>query len=234
MLKLDKWLSDQLGYSAYNIIKLNLNNFKFLLPKSKKILITIKSEKKISKNFLKKNKIKLVETKIKFFKKLNKSQNTNSKIPKDIRLAKRKDKKSLLDIAQDSFTKSRFFRDKRIGKNIAKKINGNWILNFFNKKRGDYLIVINYKKKVAGFLLILKNKNNYIIDLIAVKNRYKNLGCATKMLDFFQHYILKKRSSFIFASTQSINDESIRFYRKNKFRIKKKEYIYHYFNFKNY
>ena len=104
-------------------------------------------------------------------------------------------------------------------------------MNFFNKKRGEYLIIIKLKKEIAGFLLILKNKNNFVIDLVAVKKKFKKLGYASKMLNFFNHHIIKNKNIFLYASTQSSNVESLKFYKKNNFKIKSKEHIYHLTNF---
>jgi hypothetical protein len=67
-LKIDKWLSSQLGYSAYNINNLKDKNFNFLNYKYKNILISIKSKKKIKNSFLKKNHIKLIEKNLTFIK----------------------------------------------------------------------------------------------------------------------------------------------------------------------
>ena len=68
MLKIDKWLSKQLGYSAYNINSANVRNFNFFKFKSKNVLISIKSDKKFTNTFIKKNKIKLIENNLTFFK----------------------------------------------------------------------------------------------------------------------------------------------------------------------
>jgi ribosomal protein S18 acetylase RimI-like enzyme len=228
LLKLDKWLSKQLGYSAYNLNAAYLKQFNFLEARSKKILITIKSNKRIDNYFLKKNKIKFIEKNLTFFKKVSPNTNTEHKEFQNIRFSKKKDKKLVLGIAQNAFMKSRFFQDTKIKKNIAKKIKRNWILNFFTKTRGDYLIVSEINKKVVGFLLMLKSQSNYIIDLIAVNRSYKNLGFASKMLNFFHNFVVKKKNSIIFVSTQAINKGSIKFYKKNKFKIKHKKYIYHF------
>lgn len=228
MLKLDKWLSKQFGHFVYNLNPKDLVKFKFLNSKFQKILITIKTKKKINTQFLKKNKIKLVEKNITFFKKFNKS-NFNTDL-KNVRFAKNKDKESIATLAQNAFIKSRFFQDKGINKKIARKIKRNWVLNFFKKKRGDYLIISEIKKKPVGFLLIIKNKNNYIIDLIAVNKTYKKTGLASKMLIFFENYIKNIKKSLIVVSTQSNNKESIKFYLKNNFKIKFKKYIYHFKN----
>jgi len=227
LLKIDKWLSDQFGYSAYNIDNLNEKNFNFLNYISKSILISIKSNKKIKNSFLEKNKIKFIETNLTFFKN-SRTKNLKNNYYKNIRFANIFDKKSILDIAGNSFIKSRFFKDKNIKKKLAKKIKRNWVLNFFRKKRGEYLIVSEFNKKVVGFLLVLKNKKNYIIDLIAVKKNYQNLGLGTKMLKFLENRVLKKSKVKIYASTQSDNKNSIKLYIKNKFKVKYKKYVYHF------
>ena len=227
MLKIDKWLSSQLGYSAYNIDNTSLKNFNFLRYKSKNILISIKSNKKFKNLFLKKNQIKLIEKNITFLKTPRKKK-VEINYFKNIRLANIFDKKKILDIAGNSFIKSRFYKDKNIKKRLAKKIKRNWVLNFFKKKRGEHLIVSEVNKKVVGFLLILKNQKDYIIDLIAVKKIYQNLGLGTKMIEFLENKILKQNKVKIYVSTQSDNKDSIKLYIKNKFKVKYKKYVYHF------
>jgi ribosomal protein S18 acetylase RimI-like enzyme len=227
LLKIDKWLSSQLGYSAYNIDNISLKNFNFLRYKSKNILISIKSNKKFKNLFLKKNQIKLIEKNITFLKTPRKKK-VEINYFKNIRLANIFDKKRILDIAGNSFIKSRFYKDKNIKKRLAKKIKRNWVLNFFKKKRGEHLIVSEVNKKVVGFLLILKNQKDYIIDLIAVKKIYQNLGLGTKMIEFLENKILKQNKVKIYVSTQSDNKDSIKLYIKNKFKVKYKKYVYHF------
>jgi ribosomal protein S18 acetylase RimI-like enzyme len=227
LLKIDKWLSDQLGYAAYNINSSNVKNFNFFNHKSKKVLISIKSNKKFKTNYLKKNKIKLIENNITFFK-VSRKKKLEDNYFKNIRFASTLDMKQISDIAENSFINSRFFKDKKIKKKLAIKIKRNWILNFFRKKRGEYLIVSELSKKVIGFLLILKNKKNYIIDLIAVKKNFHNLGFGTKMIEFLENKVLKRNGAKIYVSTQSNNKASIKLYIKNKFRAKHKKYVYHF------
>ena len=227
MLKIDKWLSRQLKYTAYNINNVNYENFNFLKYKFKNILISIKSDKKIKSSFLKKNKINLIETNLTFFKN-SKKKKVEINYFNNIRFANIFDKKPILDIAINSFTKSRFFKDKNINQRLARKIKYNWVLNFFKKKRGEHLIVSEFNKKVVGFLLVLKNKKNYIIDLIAVKKNYQNLGYGTKMIEFLENKVLIVNKVKIYASTQSNNEDSIKLYIKNKFKVKYKKYIYHF------
>ena len=226
MLKIDKWLSVQLGYLAYNINNID-KSFDFSEYRHKKILISIKSNKQIKNSFLKKNKIKLIEKNVTFFKN-SKKKKIEKNYFKNIRFANNFDKKKILDIAENSFINSRFFKDKNIKKKIARKIKRNWVLNFFRKKRGEYLIISECNKKVVGFLLILKNKNDYIIDLIAVKKKYQNLGIGTKMIRFLENIVLKRNKVKIYVSTQSNNKDSIKLYIKNKFKVKYRKYVYHF------
>jgi ribosomal protein S18 acetylase RimI-like enzyme len=225
LFKIDRWLSFQLGRPVYNTKYID-KNFNFSKYTHKKILISIKSNKKIRKSFLKKNKIRLIEKNLTFFKN-SKKEKLEENYFKNIRFANSFDKKQILDIAEDSFTNSRFFKDKNIKRYLAKKIKRNWVLNFFRKKRGKYLIVSECKKKVVGFLLILKSKNNYIIDLVAVKKNYQNLGFGTKMIKFLENIILKRNKVKIYVSTQSNNKYSIKLYIKNKFKEKYRNYVYH-------
>jgi dTDP-4-amino-4,6-dideoxy-D-galactose acyltransferase len=227
LLKIDKWLSSQLGYSAYNIDNTSLKNFNFLRYKSKNILISIKTNKKFKNSFLKKNQIKLIEKNITFLKSARKKK-VEINYFKNIRLANIFDKKAILDIAGSSFIKSRFYKDKNITKRLARKIKRNWVLNFFRKKRGEHLIVSEVNKKVVGFLLILKNQKDYIIDLIAVKKIYQNLGIGTKMIEFLENNILKQNKVKIYVSTQFDNKDSIKLYIKNKFKVKYRKYVYHF------
>jgi ribosomal protein S18 acetylase RimI-like enzyme len=228
LLKTDKWLSGQLGYPVYNIQSIGYKNFNFSEYFNKKILISIKCKKKINKFFLKQNKIKLIEKNLTFFKNVKKKERIQYNYFKNVRFANIFDKKKILDIAENSFIKSRFFKENKIKKNLSRKIKRNWLLNFFRKKRGKYLIVSEYNKSIVGFLLILKNKKSYIIDLIAVKKKYRNLGFGTKMIEFLENVILKKNIFKIYASTQSDNENSIKLYVKNKFKIKYFKYVYHF------
>lgn len=227
MLKKDKWLSSQLGYASYNINNISNKDFNFFKYRSRNILISIKSNKKIKNTILEKNKIKLIEINLTFFKN-SKKNFFQSNYFKNIRLANILDKRSIFNIAKNSFIKSRFFQDKNINRKLARKIKYNWILNFFKEKRGEYLIISEFKKKVVGFLLVLKNKKDYIIDLIAVKKNYQNLGLGTKMIEFLENKVLKLDKARIYVSTQSSNSESVKLYVKNNFKLKYKKYVYHF------
>ena len=117
MLKLDIWLSKQLGYLAYNINYNNLKKINFAKFKFKRIRITIKSKAKINNTFLKKNKIKLITRNWTFFKTVNVKKNKINKKEKEVRFANNLDKKSVLEISKKSLIQSSFYQDKKIKKN---------------------------------------------------------------------------------------------------------------------
>jgi hypothetical protein len=129
LFKIDKWLAVQLGYPAYNINNID-KSFDFSEYRHKKILISIKSNKQIKNSFLKKNKIKLIEKNLTFFKN-SKKKKLEKNYFKNIRFANNFDKKKILDIAENSFINSRFFKDKNIKKKNSEKNKTQLGIEFF-------------------------------------------------------------------------------------------------------
>ena len=76
------------------------------------------------------------------------------------RHANKKDIKQIVNIAKENNSNSRFIIDNLISERFKKKYRSEWVKNFFKKKRGDYLIVVDMKKQILGFILILKKKIN--------------------------------------------------------------------------
>ena len=62
-----------------------------------------------------------------------------------------------MNIAKENNLDSRFMVDKLIP-NKFKKYRSQWVKNFFNKKRGDYLFVSYQNNEILGFILIIKRK----------------------------------------------------------------------------
>ena len=61
-----------------------------------------------------------------------------------------------------------------------------------------------------------------------MKKNYQNLGYGTKMIEFLENKVLIENKVKIYVSTQSNNEDSIKLYIKNKFKVKYKKYIYHF------
>lgn len=216
----DKWLSKIIGkqvylYKSYKSINLDL-------PKKTKfsyIKINKKEKKKIQ--IIKKKNFKFINCNITFEKNIVKT-NFNSN---NIRLAKLKDKKKIQKIAYNNFNQSRFNLDKKLKKK-SKLIKSEWVNNYFKKKRGDALFLIENNKVIAGFVLLIFNKQNLIIDLITIDLKYQRKGLGIKLINFLQDFYYKRFKKII-VGTQSNNKASLKFYKRNKFRIFKTEMVFH-------
>ena len=71
-------------------------------------------------------------------------------------------------LAENSFIYDRFHKDIEIPNNMASDLKKRWVDNFFKGKRGNNLLVSDINGVLAGFILLIENKKEVIIDLIAV------------------------------------------------------------------
>lgn len=77
-------------------------------------------------------------------------------------------------------------------------------------------------------MLIKKINKNFIIDLIATEKKFRGKGIATELSKFCEYYLQKKYNFFkLSALTQFTNLPSIKFYKKNNYKLKKTFYLYH-------
>lgn len=122
---------------------------------------------------------------------------------------------------------SRFIKDKFISKSFKVKYRSEWVRNFFRKKRGDYLLVAEKKKKILGFILILKKKNIFTIDLVASGKKHRKKKVASSLINFVNNKIMKNKDKIV-AGTQIDNLIAIKMYKKLGFvRKKNKTFCYH-------
>ena len=143
------------------------------------------------------------------------------------RNAKKRDIKQIIKIVKQNNLTSRFFTDKLISKKFKKEYRSEWVKNFFRKKRGDYLFVSEQNKKILGFILILKKKNRFIIDLIATSKNFRKKGVATSLINFTNNQIMRKKDK-ITAGTQINNLAAVKMYQNLGFiRKKEKTFCYH-------
>ena len=145
-------------------------------------------------------------------------------------IANQRVKKSIIDLARDSFEQDRFHRDPNIPNRLASEIKGQWVENFFKKKRGDncFVIMAN-KKQVKGFLLTLKKQNEIVIDLIAVDKKYRKQGIARKLIEGMINHYQDQYLSFT-VGTQINNKPSTDLYKKCGFLVAEYALVWHYFN----
>ena len=218
----DKFVSNLIGFESY------ISNKKILPIHLKKIkkpfFLTIKSKKKlIYKLSLKNIKIKLISKLVYFERCLKKTQSIDIKCRK----AKKNDIKQISNITKEEHLNSRFIIDKLIPVKFKKKYRSEWVKNFFRKQRGDYLIVAYKHNKILGFILILKKKNQFIIDLIVSGKKHRKKKVATSLINYINNKIMKKKDKMI-AGTQINNFIAIKMYKKLGFiRKKNQTFCYH-------
>ena len=209
----DKWLSKILKKKTYTII--NPQKKKLIYPRdSDFVFLKINKKDKKIINFYLLNNFKKINTNIIFEKKINDKKRLNDV---NLRNAKKKDLKKIQSIAIKSLINSRFNIDKKIKKKDAANIKKAWVNNFFQKKRGNALHVILIKKEIVGFVLLLFNKKNLIIDLIALSKNQQNKGIGKILINQLE-FIYKNKFKKIIVGTQSNNIQSIKFYKKVGFK----------------
>ena len=224
----DKFVSHLIGYQSY--ITNNFLSLNYIKKLERPFFITLKTKtskklsKKIIDSFKSLNlKIKLVSTMVSFERKYKE----NKKVYLDCREAKKKDIPQLKKICLEDTSNSRFFNDLSLPLKFRKTYRAEWILNFFKKKRGDFLIVAYKNKKVIGFILMLKKSFGLQIDLIVSSKKYQNKKVGTSLINYINNNFLKKED-IIRAGTQLDNIKANNIYKKLGFVKKKhKSYVYH-------
>ena len=219
-LKEDIFVSDIIGYKSYitNYVQ-DLDKIKLL---SKPYFITL--------ILLKKTNLKLENKKLNLATKLitfQRSFKKNLPVYTKCRPAKISDLKQLKKITEENSSNSRFIKDSLIKKKFKKVYRFIWLKNFFKKKRGDYLFVAVEKKKILGFILVIKEKNTFKIDLILSDIKFRKKKVASSLINTVNNKLMK-RNQRIVAGTQYDNYIAIKMYKKLKFlRNNKIKYIYH-------
>ena len=152
-----------------------------------------------------------------------------------IRESREEDSETVAKLAFNSFKLSRFHLDPEIDNYLACKIKYEWVLNYFNGKRGNKLFVIDSKSenKIVGFILLiekndlLKKNKSIIIDLISIHPKFNRIGLAFELISHASNYY-KENFSKLVVGTQAVNIAANNLYQKSKFRMTKSTYIFHY------
>ena len=223
----DTWLTNTLGFNAYNatgnLLLLNKNKilpYRFIDAKTDLTAFDeIENLQKIG--------FRLIDTNVQF----KTSYISLSKSYNGCRFAVPSDKEVIKKIAAESFIFSRFHLDKRISIDKANKIKSEWAGNFFKGNRGEWMIVFENKEKILGFLLLLKKpENTIVIDLIGVKKESQGKGIGKAMISFAFSNCISDQKSLVIAGTQLSNYKSLKFYSKLGFIISSANYVFHYHN----
>ena len=85
-----------------------------------------------------------------------------------VREAKERDFSSVGNVAEKSFTWTRFHQDFNIQNSIADNLKRQWAENFFKGERGTHMFVAETDGEIAGFNQLIVRGSETIIDLIGV------------------------------------------------------------------
>jgi GNAT superfamily N-acetyltransferase len=177
-------------------------------------------------SFLEEKGFRLVDTNIV----LSKPRSVSCYNDKDlhVRFAIPNDEIQTVDLAERSFSFSRFHLDPMLGRKTADLIKAEWVRNFFKGKRGKYLVLAFISDRVAGFLQLLDDttSNDLIIDLVAVDDQYRRRGIARRMIGFAEACCGDYWN--VIVGTQIANIPSLRLYEGMGFRCLNASYVLHY------
>ena len=130
------------------------------------------------------------------------------------------------EMAARSFVHDRFHRDPAIPSSVSDTLKRCWATNFFNGKRGDWMVVACDDSRPAGFLQLLRTPDGaMIIDLIAVAPAQRGRGLAGAMIAFACTNC--DCAGQVAVATQAVNTPSVRLYEKMGFRFDAAQYIFH-------
>lgn len=135
------------------------------------------------------------------------------------------DRGEVIAIARSCLRGSRFHRDPHIKPEVADALKGAWADNFFSGKRGDGMVVVDSRGRVAGFLLYLLKDAEMIIDLVAVAEEHRGIGLGVSLLVEAARQTGAER---IITGTQLANVAAVGFYENMGFRLVAANHTFHF------
>jgi len=133
-------------------------------------------------------------------------------------------KDKILEIAETSFSNSRFHQDEFIDNETANKIKREWAESYVTGLRGDCVFIALNNNIPAGFLLSMFDESKVVIDLIVVEKSYRNKGVASLLIETFINavqFIDKK------VGTQSSNLPAVNLYKSFGCELVEMKSIFH-------
>ncbi len=230
----DKWLSEMLQCPAYRISvpenRVEISRFEVDLAKLLEerplfAFAKVDPAKLTEVHLLEQYGFRLIDTNTQFDKPLQ----TDSQYAGNctVRFALAEDEEQAVVLGRNCFSYSRFHLDPLMPKEVADRIKGEWVRNYFTGKRGDAMVLAEIDGMVVGFLqLIYAGNETLIIDLIAVDDNHRRKGIAGDMIQFAE----ANCGNFpkIIVGTQIANVPSMRMYENLGFKISSASYVFHY------
>ena len=224
-LKPDLWLSEKLGKPAFNLRR-GFKEFSLNLLTSSPNFVSAKvpTDEHTAHLHLQQKGFQVIDVSLQYQGKPKLFE--LSKADYSVRQATNTDETTVCEIASEEFLLNRFHQDPRIPISVAKKIKQDWVANYFRGHRGDVLLVVTFQDEICGFLLLNTQENRFVIDLIAVKNCFRQRGVAKHLISYaWQHH--RKSAQEIHVGTQISNKGSMLLYSKMDLKLSATNYLLH-------
>lgn len=229
-LKEDEWLSSLLGVPAFHFNfesdeKKSIPDFFCQLPEKAFVDVKVLPEDVGVVRQLEAKGFHLIDTNIQLL------RQSGQFVPREteakIRFAESRDAPQVGFLAETGFSKDRFHLDQSIPTKVANAVKRAWAENFFNGRRGNWMVVAEVSSEICGFLLLLKGADGeLVIDLIAVSEAWQGQKIGSAMIGFALSNIAA--CGKILVGTQLANLESLSFYQALGFHVTSGKYVLHF------
>lgn len=216
----DVWLSNLIGKDCFTVQESFVSSPKFHLIPNSFYQSKLKIQNVFGINELLKKGFKVISHDVTFsldIKEFIKSESINNGFTIHFEKRDKKKAKQICALAEEAFAFDRFHLDDEIPKIVSNQIKREWVYNFFNGKRGDYLLVASKEQEIYGFLLLIIDDKNAIIDLIAVNKTQRGNGIGRELISCTLKNIPKGVSNII-VGTQLENISSVALYKAIGFK----------------
>ena len=138
---------------------------------------------------------------------------------------------SILKIAEDAFSYSRFHTDPLLKALNGDKVHIKWLENAFDKP-DKYFLTVKEKGSCVGYILFSMNYKDKSarIELIAVSSSFRRQSVGEGMIRKLKAFLAEKGMESILVGTQLNNTPAINFYHKCGFYETSLNSIYHLWN----
>jgi ribosomal protein S18 acetylase RimI-like enzyme len=133
---------------------------------------------------------------------------------------------ALLDVAERSFTQTRFHLDPGTPDAVADRIKRDWVESYLLGTRGEEMLVAEADGRPVGFLAVIRRGDVRIIDLIAVDPGHRDRGLGRDLVARFMRDS-EGACERVQVGTQAANLGAIRFYERLGYVVDEAAYDLH-------
>jgi len=133
----------------------------------------------------------------------------------------------LLELVFASGYKSRFFLDKKMGRDRFERLYTRWIENGINDKENVDVFVIKEDGHIVAFVEQVRKETEMNISLIATSSNVRGNGYGRALVKKVIANFLDSDMETLSVYTQLDNKGACDFYEKMGFRLENVNYIYH-------